>query len=101
MCELSPGPSGSFHLQIVAMASVRVLVSFYLMPELGKVKGQPICKEKFNLPIKTEGHKELLKFKNHFENFTSFSKSREVKVWEQIVRINKVASVSFNFNYYK
>ena len=49
-----PGP-----LNVVAMARVRVLISFYLTPESDKVEGQPIHKEKFNVPIEREGHKAL------------------------------------------
>ena len=50
---------------------VRVLVSFYLTPESGKVNGQPIHKEKFNVPVDKEEHKELHKLEIHSANFTS------------------------------
>lgn len=79
------------------MASVRAIVSFYLMPESGKVDGQPIHKEKFNVPIEKELHKELHNFKKHFEGFTSvfeIARSKDLGANPEVnfARINKVAS---------
>ena len=50
--------------------SIRALVSFYLTPESGKVNGQPIHKEKFNVPMEREAHKEFLNFQAHLASFT-------------------------------
>ena len=50
--------------------TVRVLVSFYLTTESGQTSGQPIHKEKFNVPISTENHKEITIFKRHLHDFT-------------------------------
>ena len=50
--------------------AVRVLVSFFLTPESGKVSSQPNHKEKFNIPISAENDKELHTFKMHFTAFT-------------------------------
>ena len=54
--------------------NVRMLVSFYLTPRSSKVDGQPIHKEKLNVPVDKEVHKELHKFKKHFANLTSVYK---------------------------
>ena len=59
--------------------NVRVLVSFYLTPEFVKVNGQPIHKDKFNVPVDNEVHKELHKFKVHFANFTSVYEIARIK----------------------
>ena len=61
-----------------------------------KVNGHPVHKEIFNVPIEMEGHKELHKFKKHFESFTSIykiakSKGLGANPEVSLARINKVA----------
>ena len=56
----------------IAMAG-EVLASFYVLSESGGVNGQPIHKEKFNVPVDKEVHNELHKFKIHFAKFTSIN----------------------------
>ena len=55
------------------LTTVRVLCSFFLTPESGKVDSQPIHKEKFNLPICQDKHKSLHDFKTHLEKFTDIN----------------------------
>ena len=54
-------------------SAVRVLVSFFLTPESGTVSSQPIHKEKFNVPISAENHKDFHTFKTHFTKFTAIN----------------------------
>ena len=56
--------------------NARVLESFYLTPESGKVNDQSIHKEKFDVPVDKEIHQELHKFKIHFANFTLCLRNR-------------------------
>ena len=73
--------------------NIRVLVSFYLTPEFGKVIGQPTHKDKFNVPVDNEVHKELHKFKVHFASFTSvyeIARSKDRDKSRNFARINKV-----------
>ena len=56
---------------------------------------QPVHKEIFNVPIEMERHKELRKFKKHFESFTSIyeiAKSRGLGANPEVslARVNKV-----------
>lgn len=53
--------------------TVRVLVSFFLTTECAQSSGQPIHKEKFNVPISAEHHSELHSFKRHLLDFTGLA----------------------------
>ena len=77
--------------------SIRPLVSFYLTPESGKVNGQPIHKEKFNVSMEREAHKEFRNFQAHLASFTAFydiarSKGLGVNPEVNYARIHRVAS---------
>ena len=53
-----------------ATCSVRVLASFYLTGESGKVSEKPAHKDKFNISLASE-HRALHMFKNHLLTFTA------------------------------
>ena len=48
-------------------------MSFYLTTESDQNSGQPIHKEKFNVPISTENHRELNILKCHLHDFTGLA----------------------------
>ena len=87
--------------------TVRVLVSFYLTTESGKTSGQPIHKEKFNVPISTENHTELYIFKRHLPDFTglvdiALSKGLGRSLNISIVRVHKAVGGDIEtFSVYK
>ena len=48
-------------------------MSFFLATECGQTSSQPLHKEKFNVPISENDHKELRSFKHHLMNFTGLA----------------------------
>ena len=75
--------------------TVRVLVSFYLTTESDQNSGQLIHKEKFNVPISTENHRELNILKCHLHDFTgltdiALSKGLGRSLNISIARVHKV-----------
>ena len=53
--------------------TVRAVVSFFLATESGQTSSQPLHKEKFNVPISENDHKELRSFKHHLMQFTGLA----------------------------
>ena len=48
-------------------------MSFFLAMESGQTLSQPLHKEKFNVPILENDHKELRSFKHHLMQFTGLA----------------------------
>ena len=51
----------------------RAVVSFFLATESGQTSSQPLHKEKFNVLISENDHKELRSFKHHLMQFTGLA----------------------------
>ena len=48
-------------------------MSFFLATESCQTSSQPLHKEKFNVPISENDHKELRSFKRHLTQFTGLA----------------------------
>ena len=76
---------------------VRAVVSFFLAMESGQTSSQPLHKEKFNVPISENDHKELHSFKHHLMHFTGLadiaaSKGLGKSFEMSIARVQKASS---------
>ena len=57
--------------------TVRVLVSFYLVANnSSSARTSPIPKEKFNVPLSGNEHKDLLNFVTHSKTFTGLADTK-------------------------
>ena len=62
-------------------STVRVLVSFYLAAtdDSSSARTSPIHKEKFNVPVNGDEHKDLFNFVRHLKTFTGLSEIAKSK----------------------
>ena len=62
-------------------STVRVLVSFYLAAtdNSSSARTSPIHKEKFNVPVNGDEHKDLFNFVRHLKTFTGLSEIAKSK----------------------
>ena len=77
--------------------TVRAVVSFFLATESGQTSSQSLHKEKFNVPISENDHKELRSFKHHLMQFTGLadiavSKGLGKSFEMSIARVQKASS---------
>ena len=76
--------------------TVRVLVSFYLVAtdDSSSARTSPIPKEKFNVPLSGNEHKDLLNFVTHLKAFTGLADTKirlfNVFFWERKVGFGKL-----------